>query len=121
MKDYQTVMDLESQKLDCRGLLSHCGGPPSPWHGFLHALSEVASFPVIVGYWVCTSIQLCRTVALRSHSAGHSHVVDSLLNHLLSGLGAVTADSLLDAASLTWPGGAMGAASTSHLAGPTHD
>ena len=64
-------------------------------------------------------MHLCRIVALQSHSAGHSHVVDSLLNHLLSGLGAVTADSLLDAASLTWP--AMGAASTSHLAGPTHD
>ena len=69
MKDYRTVMDLESQKLDCRGLLSHCGGPPSPWHGFLHALSEVASFPVIVGYWVCNFAGQwrCRVIQQGTH------------------------------------------------------
>ena len=73
------------------------------------APSEVVTCPALVGrpvllkfYWPTDgSVRGTRTVARRSRAAGHSHVVRY---DRRSALGAVMADSLLDAAS-HGPGG----------------
>ena len=89
--------------------------PPAPPlvapAGFRLAVqSEVVTGPALVGrsvlfYWP-TDGWVRGTVARRSRTAGHSHVVRY---DRRSALGAVVADSLLDAAS-HGPGGAVGAA-----------